>query len=117
MAVTVAKITNVTDTIWGNKRVKVRNVTFDSAYVQTGEPVNASDFGLATFDTLEPLGAAIPTAGTTAWLVTAQISSDRKSAVLFAHGDGSQTATAPFLDADASEDLSTYSVVMRAVGV
>lgn len=118
MAVTLAKIAGA-DTVWGNKKVKVRVVTLDSSYLATGEPITAADFGLQKFDTLEPLGFAIPTAGTTAWAVTAQISSDRTSALLFVHGqdptDATDTSIA-FFDADSTEDLSTFSVTMRAIG-
>lgn len=118
MAVTVAKITGA-DTTWGNKKVRIRTVTFDSSYLATGEPINASDFGLKQFDTLEPLGFAIPSAGTTAFAVTAQIATARTSALLFVHGQeptSATTTTIAFADADSTEDLSTFSVVMRAVG-
>lgn len=115
MAVSVAKIRGADHTA-GNKKYRIRVVTFDSSYVQTGEPISAAEFGLQVFDTLEPMGAAIPTAGTTAWLVTAQVQSDRSQALLFVHGDGSQTATLPFLDEDSTADLSTAVVTMRAVG-
>lgn len=119
MAVSVAAVTGVDDTIWGNQDVRVRTVTFDNSYVQTGEPVNASDFGLKSFATLEPLGFAITSSGTTGWAVTAQIASSRTSAVLFVHGQEPTSATATsiaFPDADSTEDLSTFSVVMRATG-
>lgn len=118
MAVSLAKVSGA-DTTWGNKKVKIRTVTFDSSYVQTGEPVTADDFGLTQFDTLEPLGMAIPTAGTTAWAVTAQIASSRTSAVLFVHGQepaNVTTTSIAFPDADSAEDLSTFSVTMRAIG-
>lgn len=120
MSVAVDRINNETDTVWGNQRVKLRKVTFDSSYVQTGEPVTAAQFGLQRFISLEPLGFAIPTAGTTAWATTAVISTDRTSAVLFVHGQQPADATTtsiPFPDADSTEDLSTFSVVMRAVGI
>lgn len=118
MAVSLARITGA-DTTWGNKKVRIRDVTFDNSYLATGEPVNASDFGLKKFDTLEPLGFAIPSAGTTAWAVTAQISANRTSALLFVHGQEPTSATATtiaFPDADSTEDLSTFSVTMRAIG-
>lgn len=118
MAVTVARVAGA-DSVWGNQKVKVRDVTMDSSYVQTGEPVNASDFGLKKFYTLEPLGMAIPTAGTTAWAITAQISASGTSAVLFAHGQeptNAGTTSIAFPDADSTEDLSTFAVRMRAIG-
>ena len=118
MAVSLTAITGA-DTTWGNKKIKVRTCTLDSSYVQTGEPINASDFGLKRFDTLEPLGFATTSDGTTAWAVTAKIATNHTSAVLFVHGAEPTSATATsiaFPDADSTEDLSTYSVVLRAVG-
>lgn len=118
MAVSLARVTGA-DTVWGNQKVRVRDVTFDSSYPTTGEPVNASDFGLHRFATLEPLGFAITSSGTTAWAVTAQISTDRTSAVLFAHGQeptNAGTTSIPFPDADSTEDLSTFTCRMRAIG-
>jgi hypothetical protein len=119
MAVSLARVAGA-DCAVSNKRYRIRDVTFDNSYVQTGEPVNASDFGLRKFDSLEPLGNLIPSAGTTAWSVTAQISSSGTSAVLFVHGQEPTSATATtiaFADADSTEDLSTFSVRMRAIGV
>lgn len=118
MAVSVAKVAGA-DTTWGNKKIRIRTVTFDSSYLSTGEPINASDFGLRQFDTLEPLGFATVADGTTAFAVTAKIATARTSALLFAHGQeptSATTTTIPFPDADSTEDLSLYSVVMRAVG-
>lgn len=120
MAVTVDTVYKGADTVWGNQRVKFRKVTLDNSYVQTGEPVTADQFGLREFVSLEPLGLALPSAGTSAWAVTAVIDSDRKGAKLFVHGqqpaDTTSTSIA-FPDADSTEDLSTFSVVMRAIGV
>src|SRR5687768_12456859 len=118
MAVSLARVSGA-DTTWGNKKVRVRTVTLDSSYLATGEPINASDFGLKQFDTLEPLGMAITSSGTTAWAVTAQIATARTSALLFVHGQEPTSATATsiaYADADSTEDLSTFSVVLRAVG-
>lgn len=45
MAVTVAKVANA-DTIYGNRRIRVRTITFDSSYPDNGEPLTPADVGL-----------------------------------------------------------------------
>lgn len=41
-------------TVFGNKRVVVASVTFDSSYPTGGEAVAASDFGLSSIDVILP---------------------------------------------------------------
>jgi hypothetical protein len=45
MSVSIAKVSGA-DTVFGNQRVKVRDITFDSSYPTGGESVTASDVGL-----------------------------------------------------------------------
>lgn len=123
MSVTVAIPDSIpglrANNVVGAAKERVREVTLDSSYVQTGEPINPSDFGLIRFYTLEPLGFAITSAGTTGWAVTAQVADDGLSALLFVHGQqpaDTTTTSIAFPDADSTEDLSSLSVIMRATG-
>lgn len=60
--VTIAKVTGA-DSTWGNKRVKVRDITFDSSYPTGGEPLVASDVGLKNIDfaivTIQAVGGTV----------------------------------------------------------
>jgi len=46
MAVAAAKITGAQDTVWGNKKVRPRRLTFSGNYATGGETIAASNFGL-----------------------------------------------------------------------
>lgn len=118
MAVTVARVAGA-DHVSGNKRVRVRTITLDSSYVQTGEPLTAAEVGLKKIEQAIPHGLAITSTGTTAWSVTPQINSAGTSMLLFVHGQEPADVTAtslPFPDADATENLSTFSIRMSFIG-
>lgn len=55
MALTIAKVTGA-DTVFGNKKVKVRTITFDSSYADNGESLTASDVGLRKIEQVIPNG-------------------------------------------------------------
>jgi hypothetical protein len=46
MAVTAAKITGEQDTIFGNKKIRPRRLTFSGNYATGGEAITAANFGL-----------------------------------------------------------------------
>lgn len=56
MALTIARVTGA-DRIEGNKKVKVRDVTFDNSYPTTGEPLAAADVGLKVIEFVRGLSA------------------------------------------------------------
>lgn len=59
--ITVTKPTGVTDTIFGNKRIKVRDITADTGdYAADGFTLDASNFGLKTIE-LVVIGSAATT--------------------------------------------------------
>src|SRR5256885_9325763 len=58
MALTVAPVSGVKDTVWGNRRVRTRTVTFDSSYATGGEPLKPSDFNLKQIDEVIVTGPA-----------------------------------------------------------
>src|SRR5215208_6035409 len=107
MAVTFAKPYTTgpnPDTVFGNKKVRLRTCTLGATYTQAGETVLASDFGLKSFDSCEPLGFATTSSATTAFAVTVKVATGRTSALLFVHGQEPTDATATtiaFADADA----------------
>jgi hypothetical protein len=52
MAVSAAVISGSPDTIWGNKDVRPRRLTFSSNYATGGEAITASTFGLKKLEQL-----------------------------------------------------------------
>jgi len=62
MAVSIAKVTGA-DSVFGNKRVKVRDITFDSSYPTGGEPLTAADVDLKKIDfgicTIQAVGGTV----------------------------------------------------------
>ena len=46
MAIASAKITGVQDTVFGNKKVRARRLTFSGNYATGGEAYTAANFGL-----------------------------------------------------------------------
>lgn len=112
MALTVAKISGVsTDFVEGNKKVRVRTVTFDSSYATGGEALTASDFGLRVLTEVRPHGAFRTTDATSA--VT--VSYDHTNAKLVAYwGNAGSASVLP--EVTSTTDLSTYSGRVTAVG-
>jgi hypothetical protein len=60
MTVAIARVTGA-DHIAGNKRVKVRTLTFSSTYATGGESVTAANVGLKKIDEVIPHGMAMST--------------------------------------------------------
>jgi hypothetical protein len=110
MALTVAAVANVKDTVWGNKRIKTRQVTFDSTYPTGGESLVASDFGLKTIDTVLVAGPARKSDGSNAVIA----SFDHTNKTLMAFWSAASGA-APGQVSN-NTDLSTYSVRVVAIG-
>jgi hypothetical protein len=64
MALTVTRPVSGSDGVWGNKRVKVREILFDSSYPTGGESLTAADVGLKTIEQVLPHGPASNSDGT-----------------------------------------------------
>lgn len=64
MGLTIAKLSPSGDTVWGNKRVKVRELTFDNSYPTGGESLTAADVGLKVIEQFLPHGPASDSDGT-----------------------------------------------------
>lgn len=63
MALTITKVDGA-DSVFGNKRIRVRDVEFDSSYPTGGESLVASDVGLEQIDVVLPNGPAGDSDGT-----------------------------------------------------
>lgn len=64
MALSFARVEDA-DSVFGNKRIKVRDVTFDATYPAGGEPLVPSDVDLDKIDQVVG-GVAVNSAGTAA---------------------------------------------------
>ena len=110
MALTIAKVTNA-DFVDGNKRRRVRTVTFDSSYATAGESLVPSDVNLRAITEAIPHGAFRNTAGTKA----VEVSYDYTNNKLLAYwSKGGPTDGLP--EVDSTFDLSTYSGRMTFIG-
>lgn len=64
MALTITIPVDGADTVWGNKRVKVREIEFDSSYPTGGESLTPADVGLTVIEQVLPHGPASNSDGT-----------------------------------------------------
>lgn len=110
MALTIATVAGA-DHVAGNKRVKVRTVTFDSSYPTGGEPLTAADVGLKKLTQVIPHGPARNTAGTLA----VNVAYDYTNSKLFAYETAGTVAT-PHAEVGNTESLDTYAVRVTFVG-
>jgi hypothetical protein len=106
-------LTKVTKTTFGNKRIAVYDVTFDSSYATGGESLAASDLGLKVVEQLVTDGGAKNSSGTS--LVPVRY--DYTNAKLQAYRYDGASAGKAFLEEVASAvDLSTFTVRVTAIG-
>ena len=63
MALTIAN-DKTANTVWGNKKVRVFDITFDSSYPTGGESLTASDLGFKKIEQFIPHGPAVDSDGT-----------------------------------------------------
>lgn len=67
MALAVSKVVGA-DSVFGNKRIKVRDLAFSGTYPTGGETVTASDVDLNVIDQVLTSGAVSETDETGAWV-------------------------------------------------
>ena len=114
MAITIAKLDPNPDHVSGNVKHRHRKITFDNSYPAGGEAITASDFGLSRLYLVEVLGAAQKADEAFAYL----IGWDPTAGKLVAYeGDNDNAGDAPLIQADDTDDLDTYYVYVRAIGV
>lgn len=113
MALTVAKVTGA-DYVAGNKRVKVRDITFDSSYPTTGESLTASDVGLKTIEQVLPHGLAGNSDGTEPTLAV-DVRYDHSTSKLQAFETAGTVDTA-HKEVTSTTDLSAFVVRVTFIG-
>lgn len=114
MALAFAKLDPNPDHVSGNKKVRYRKVTFDSAYPDGGEAVTAADFNLFSLEFLEICGVVHPSGTETAYAAGYDVAN--KKIIIF-EGDNNNAADAPFVEIDPTNpDISTFYVYVKAIG-
>jgi len=118
MAVALAKVTDA-DCTFGNKRMKVRDVTFSGSYATGGETINASDVGLRRIDQCYSQGFAAGSTPTSGNPVGTIVASGGGSVVLRLYElGGTGAAGDPFAEKTNSEAyISGQNVRLTFVGV
>lgn len=110
MALTIAKVTGA-DYVAGNKKVRVRTVTFDSSYPTAGESLTAPDVGLKAIQQFIPHGTFRNADGTAA----IEVSYDYTNSKLIAHwGNAGVASVLP--EVTNTTDISAYSGRVTIVG-
>lgn len=109
MALTVTKVTNG-DYVVGNKKVRTRDITFDSSYATGGESLTASDVGLRSVVAVATDGGAKNSAGTSLVPVRYDYTNAKLQAYRY---DGASAGKAFLEEVTAAVDLSAFTV--RAV--
>lgn len=104
MALTVSAVRR---TVYGNRRIVIANITFDSSYATGGESLTASDLGLTTIDHVSP---GVSTGG----YVT--VYDHTNSKLLALYGDNNNAADGPLIDVASTTDLSAVVVRVQVTG-
>jgi hypothetical protein len=109
MALTLSPVTR---TNFGDKRVRIYDVTFDSSYPTGGESLTPADVGLKAIYTVE--GSQARNADGS---LTHSIIYDHANKKLLAHQfDGSALSTQAFEEVAAGTNLSAFSTRLMIVG-
>ena len=88
MALTISRVANA-DYVVSNKKVKVRDITFDASYVTGGLSLTPADVGLKVIQQAVPHGLAKPATTTTA----IEVSYDYTNSKLVAYWGNAGTAS------------------------
>jgi hypothetical protein len=110
MALTITKVTGA-DTTFGNKRIKTRDITFDSSYPTGGEALTAADVGLTKIDNVLSVGTATNSAGTLAHNVRYDFTNSKLQAF-----ETGAAVDGPHKEATSTADLSAYSARLTFIG-
>jgi hypothetical protein len=107
---TVTKVTGA-DTVFGNKKVRVRDVQLTSGanYTTGGETITAAQVGLRKIEQANVLGLALPTGGATSRTIGVIYGNGQTTTKLVVH----TTASA---EAAGSSDQSTFTVRIQFIG-
>lgn len=111
MALSISRVTGA-DTVFGNKKVKVRDITFDNSYATGGLSLKPSDVRLSAIHFV--LGAvAKNAAGTSSVPVVYDYTNQKLQAFRY---DGASAGKAFLEEVAAAVDLSTFTVRLTFIG-
>lgn len=110
MALSIARVAGA-DHVQGNKKVRVRTVTFDSSYADDGESLTPADVGLKVIEQAIPNGAFIDAGNDNGILVRYDVAEQKLVAIW---GNAGVASVLP--EVTAATDLSAYSGVITFVG-
>jgi hypothetical protein len=105
MAVAIARPTGVSDYTAGNKRHRVRTLTFSGNYATNGETVTALAVGLKNIEQVNGTGVAAASTPTTSVLVGAVIGTDGVNVAIRSYEAAASAAA--FLEKDNAEAYIT----------
>ena len=112
MALTVSRVTGA-DSVFGNKRIRTRTITFDSSYADNGEPLTAATLGLRTVEAVIPHGPFRKADGSDA----ISVSYDHTNSKLLAYwGNNDSGSDGPLIEVADTTDLSGYSGRVTCIG-
>lgn len=114
MALTITTPVEGADTVFGNKRVKVRDIEFDSSYPTGGESLVASDVGLTKIEQFIPHGPAGNSDGTASTLAV-NVRYDHTNEKVQAFETAGTVAT-PHAEVGSTESLADYHVRVTLIG-
>lgn len=112
MSLTLSNV-SAANTVWGNKRVRVYDVTFDNSYPTGGESLVASDVKLKKIEQVIPHGAAVDSDGSGGTQAVA-VTYDHTNSKLQAFESGASGAVLP--EKGNTESLANYTVRVTVIG-
>jgi len=113
MALTVAKVSGSPDFTAGNRKVRIRDITFDSSYATGGESLTAADVGLKTVQAVATDGGAKNSAGTSLVPVRYDYAASKLQAYRY---DGASAGKAFLEEVANTVDLSAFTVRLMIWG-
>lgn len=110
MALSFSKVSATT---WGNKRVRIYDVTFDSSYPTGGEPLAASDVGLRKIEQVLSDAGAKNSAGTSSIPVRYDYTNSKLQGYEY---NGASAGVARLQELANAFDASAFSVRLTFIG-
>src|SRR4051794_33479755 len=113
MALTVAKVSPNADTVFGNKRIKIRDVTFDNSYATGGLALTAATVGLKVIQQVLTDAGAKNAAGTSVVPIRYDYTNSKLQAYRY---DGASAGKAFLEEVTAAVDLSLFTARITIIG-
>jgi len=106
-------VTQVDNTVWGNKRIKTYDIqlTTGANYTTGGETLTAATVGLRNVENVLSVGGAKNAAGTLAHGVVYDYVNSKLQAI-----ETGAAVDGPFKEASSNADLSLYTVRITFIG-